>query len=474
VIAYRTCPLCEATCGLAMDVADGRVERIRGDADDVFSRGFLCPKGVSLKPLHEDPDRLRFPLVDGREASWDEAFTVVDERLRRVLDAGGADAVAVYLGNPTAHSYASLIYSRALIKALRTKNVYTASTVDQMPKQVAAGLMFGGGLSVPVPDVDRTDYLLVLGANPLASNGSLMTAPDIRGRLRALRARGGRMVVVDPRRSRTAQESDEHLFIRPGTDALFLFALVHVLAAEDLVRPVDHLAGVEEVLALAGGFAPGPVSEATGIPAATIERIARSLAAAPRAAVYGRIGTCTQEFGTLASWLVDVLNALTGNLDREGGAMFPRAAAGASNTQGLGGRGKGFRIGRWRSRVRGAPEVFGELPVGVLAEEIETPGEGQVRALITNSGNPCCPRPTERGSTGRLRGWTSCSRSISTSTRPRGTPTWCCPRPPRWRGRITTSRSTSSRSATWPTTRPRCSTPRMRASRRTSGARCCA
>ena len=391
--AYRTCPLCEATCGLAIDVADGRVERIRGDADDVFSRGFLCPKGVSLKPLHEDPDRLRAPLVDGREASWEEAFAVVDERLRRVLDEGGPDAVAVYLGNPTAHSYASLIYGRALIKALRTKNVYTASTVDQMPKQVAAGLMFGGGLSVPVPDVDRTDYLLVLGANPLASNGSLMTAPDMRGRLRALRARGGRVVVVDPRRSRTAQESDEHLFIRPGTDALLLFALVHVLAAEGLVTPVDHLAGVEEVLALAEDFEPGPVSDATGIPAPTIERIARSLAAAPRAAVYGRIGTCTQEFGTLASWLVDVLNALTGNLDRAGGAMFPRAAAGASNTQGPGGRGKGFRIGRWRSRVRGAPETFGELPVGVLAEEIETPGEGRVRALITNSGNPVLSTP---------------------------------------------------------------------------------
>jgi anaerobic selenocysteine-containing dehydrogenase len=275
MIAYRTCPLCEATCGLAIDLADGRVERIRGDADDVFSRGFLCPKGVSLKPLHEDPDRLKAPLVDGRETSWDEAFAVVDERLRRVRDAGGPDAVAVYLGNPTAHAYASIIYGRALIKALGTKNVYTASTVDQMPKQVAAGLMFGGGLTVPVPDIDRTDYLLVLGANPLASNGSLMTAPDMRGRLRALRARGGRVVVVDPRRSRTAQESDEHLFIRPGTDALFLFALVHVLAAEGLATPVDHLAGVEEVLALAEDFAPGPVSEVTGIQAATTERIAR-------------------------------------------------------------------------------------------------------------------------------------------------------------------------------------------------------
>jgi anaerobic selenocysteine-containing dehydrogenase len=391
--SYRTCPLCEATCGLAIDLDGTEVTRIRGDADDVFSHGFLCPKGVSLKPLHEDPDRLRAPLVDGREASWDEAFAVVDERLRAVIEAGGHDAVAVYVGNPAAHSLSNLVYGRALLKALGTKNVFTASTVDQMPKQVAAGLMFGGGLSVPVPDVDRTDYLLVLGANPLASNGSLMTAPDMRGRLKALRRRGGRVVVVDPRRSRTAEESDEHLFIRPGTDALFLIALVHVLDAGKLVTPVDHLNGVEEVLALAQDFAPGPVAEATGIPASTIERIARELAGAPRAAVYGRIGTCTQEFGTLASWLVDVLNALTGNLDREGGAMFARAAAGASNTMGPGGRGRGFASGRWHSRVRGAAEVFGELPVACLAEEIETPGEGQVRALITVAGNPVLSTP---------------------------------------------------------------------------------
>jgi anaerobic selenocysteine-containing dehydrogenase len=391
--AFRTCPLCEATCGLAIDVEGGEVKRIRGDADDVFSHGFLCPKGVSLKPLHEDPDRLRAPLVDGREASWDEAFAMVDERLRAVIEAGGRDAVAVYIGNPAAHSLSNLVYGRALLKALGTKNVYTASTVDQMPKQVAAGYMFGGGLSVPVPDVDRTDYLLVLGANPLASNGSLMTAPDMRGRLKALRRRGGRVVVVDPRRSRTAEESDEHLFIRPGTDALFLFALVHVLDAEGLVTPVDHLNGVEDVLALAYDFAPGPVADVTGIPASTIERIARDLAGAPRAAVYGRIGTCTQEFGTLASWLVDVLNALTGNLDREGGAMFARAAAGAANTMGPSGRRRGLRSGRWRSRVRGAPEVFGELPVACLAEEIETPGEGQVRALITVAGNPVLSTP---------------------------------------------------------------------------------
>jgi anaerobic selenocysteine-containing dehydrogenase len=391
--AFRTCPLCEATCGLSMEVVDGTVERIRGDEDDVFSHGFLCPKGVSLKALHEDPDRLRTPLVDGREASWDEAFAVIDERLRGVLDAGGRDAVAVYIGNPAAHAFSSLVYGRPVFKALGTKNIFSASTVDQMPKQVSSGLMFGGGLTVPVPDVDRTDYLLVLGANPLASNGSLMTAPDMRGRLRALRERGGRIVVVDPRRSRTAEESDEHIFIRPGTDALLLFALVHVLDAEGLVTPIEHLAGVEEVLALARDFSPGAVAEVTGVPADAIERIARELAAAPRAALYGRIGTCTQEFGTLASWLVDVLNALTGNLDREGGAMFPRAAAGASNTQGAGGRGRGFKLGRWTSRVRGAPEAFGELPVACLAEEIDTPGEGQVRALITVAGNPVLSTP---------------------------------------------------------------------------------
>jgi anaerobic selenocysteine-containing dehydrogenase len=391
--AFRTCPLCEATCGLSMEVVDGTVERIRGDEDDVFSHGFLCPKGVSLKALHEDPDRLRTPLVDGREASWDEAFAVIDERLRGVLDAGGRDAVAVYIGNPAAHAFSSLVYGRPVFKALGTKNIFSASTVDQMPKQVSSGLMFGGGLTVPVPDVDRTDYLLVLGANPLASNGSLMTAPDMRGRLRALRERGGRIVVVDPRRSRTAEESDEHIFIRPGTDALLLFALVHLLDAEGLVTPIEHLAGVEEVLALARDFSPGAVAEVTGVPADAIERIARELAAAPRAALYGRIGTCTQEFGTLASWLVDVLNALTGNLDREGGAMFPRAAAGASNTQGAGGRGRGFKLGRWTSRVRGAPEAFGELPVACLAEEIDTPGEGQVRALITVAGNPVLSTP---------------------------------------------------------------------------------
>src|SRR5947209_10857889 len=262
---------------------------------------------------------------------------------------------------------------------------------------MASALMFGTGTTVPVPDLDRTQYLLMLGAYPLQSNGSLMTSPDVRGRLRAIRARGGKLVVVDPRRTRTAEEADEHHFIRPGTDAHLLFALVHVLFDEGLARPGERLeamsAGLEEVQRLAQPFTPEAAATATGIEAEEIRRIASELASAQRAAVYGRIGTCTQEFGTLASWLVDVLNFLTGNLDREGGAMFPLGAAGHSNAAGTPGQGRGTRFGRWQSRVRGLDEIFGELPAACLAEEIDTPGEGQIRALITISGNPAVSTP---------------------------------------------------------------------------------
>jgi anaerobic selenocysteine-containing dehydrogenase len=398
--AFRTCPLCEATCGLEITV-NGGVGAIRGDRDDVLSHGFICPKGPALKALHDDPDRLRTPLrrtaAGGFEPlGWDEAFELIDERVGAILARDGRDAVAVYLGNPSAHNLDALIYGRPLLRALGTRNIYSASTVDQMPKQLAAGLMFGTATSVPVPDVDRTDHLLILGANPLASNGSLLTAPDMRGRLRRLRERGGRLVVVDPRRSRTAESADEHVAIRPGTDAQLLFGLVHVIFAEGLDSPgplADLSEGLEVVSALAERFPPEAVAPVCGIAADDVRRLARDLARAPRAAVYGRIGTCTQEFGTLASWLVDVLNVVTGNLDRVGGALFPKAAAGARNAAGEPGRGRGVRFGRWASRVRGLGEVFGELPVSCLAEEIETPGEGQVRALITIAGNPALSTP---------------------------------------------------------------------------------
>jgi len=397
---YRICPLCEACCGLEVRVNDGRVIGIRGAEDDVFSHGYICPKGYALKDLHEDPDRLRTPLIRRKgvhvEASWDEAYAEIERRLPPVLAAHGRDAVAVAVGNPSAHKMGLLLYFPRLAKALGTKNVYSASTLDQMPKQLSSGLMFGHWLSIAVPDIERSDFLLVLGANPMASNGSLWTVPDFRGKARALRARGGRLVVIDPRRTETAEVADAHHFIRPGSDVFLLAALTQTLFDEGLVR-LGRLAplveGEEALRASLQPFTPEAVAARCGIEAGVIRGLARELAAAPRGCVYSRIGSCTQEFGTLASWLVDVLNVLTGHLDEPGGAMFPKAAAFASNTAGKPGSGRGIVTARHHSRVSGAPEIFGELPMTCLAEEIETPGPGQVRALISVAGNPVLSSP---------------------------------------------------------------------------------
>ena len=401
-VAFRTCPLCEATCGLRLEIEDDRVRRIRGDEDDPFSRGFICPKGSTLGALHDDPDRLRQPLVrrDGvlTEAGWDEAFSEVERRLAAILEERGRDAVAVYVGNPNAHNFANALALRPLVKALGTKNVYSASTVDQMPKHVACGLVFGHPLVIPVPDIDRTDLLLLLGANPLESNGSLATAPDWPGRLEAIRRRGGRVVVVDPRRTRTAEHADLHVPIRPGTDAALLAGIARALFAEGLTDPgpvAEMVSGIDLVAAAVAGFTRERVSSFTGIPAETIVGLARELAAAPTAVVYGRIGTHTTAYGTLAAWLVDVVNVLTGNLDRPGGAMFPHAAHEQPRRPA-----RAFRTGRWTSRARGLPEVLGELPVATLADEMETPDEGQVRALLTIAGNPALTTPDA----GRLEG----------------------------------------------------------------------
>ena len=393
-LVYRTCPLCEAKCGIAVEVdrAAGQVVTIRGDADDPFSRGYLCPKAYGLKGLQEDPDRLLRPVrrrgSDWEEIGWDDAFDLAASRLREVRDAFGADAIGASIGNPNAHDLGSLLYMPALLRGLGTRRRFSASSVDQLPKMLSAFVMFGAPLAIPVPDVDRTDFLLVLGANPLASNGSLMTAPDMPGRIDALRARGGRLVVVDPRRTETARRADEHLFIKPGSDAYLLFALVHTLFEEGLVRMgrlESFVRGVEALRTLAKDFAPEAVAGATGIEAARVRRLARDFAAAERGACYGRIGTTTQEFGTLASWLVDVVNVLTGNLDRPGGAMFARAAtapaAEAPARQPL-------PFARWRSQVRELPEAFGELPAAALSEEIDAAGDARIRALLTVAGNP--------------------------------------------------------------------------------------
>jgi anaerobic selenocysteine-containing dehydrogenase len=399
-IHHRICPFCEACCGLEITVAEGRVKRIRGHAADVFSGGYLCPKGVALKDLHEDPDRLRKPLIkrDGRfvEATWDEAFAEIERRLPPIISKHGADSVALTLGNPVVHKAALLLYAPRLGRALGSKNVFSASTLDQMPKHLSCGLMFGEFLSIPVPDIERTDLLLMLGANPMVSNGSLWTVPNFRDKAKALRARGGKLIVVDPRRTETAKVADEHIFIRPSGDVFFLLGMVHTLFAEKLVRLnrlADHVAGVEALERAVAAFSPEKVSGRSGIPAETIRRLARSLAAAKRAVIYGRVGTCTQEYGTLCNWLVDVLNILTGHFDEPGGAMFPRAAVLQANSMGKPASGKGIVTGRRKSRVSGAPEVLGEFPMSCLAEEIQTPGEGQVKALITVSSNPALSSP---------------------------------------------------------------------------------
>ncbi|MBT9494743.1 MAG: molybdopterin-dependent oxidoreductase [Paucibacter sp.] len=397
---YRICPLCEACCGLEIQTQGTKVISIRGAEQDVFSRGFICPKGVSLKDLHEDPDRLRQPLIkrDGQfvEASWDEALDEVAKQLLPLIKQYGPDSVAAVIGNPAAHKISLLGYFPRLARALGTGNIFSASTLDQMPKQLSSGLMFGHWLSIPVPDIERCDWLLILGANPMVSNGSLWTVPDYRGKAKAMRARGGRIIVVDPRRSETAAAADEHLQIRPSGDVFMLLAMVNTLFEEGLVRLgalAEHLNGLDTLREAIAAFTPERMAAGCGIEAATLRRLARELAGAKAAAVYGRIGTCTQRFGTLNSWLVDVLNILSGNLDAPGGAMFPKAAAFAANTQGKPGSGRGISTGRRSSRVSGAPEVFGELPITCLAEEIETAGAGKVRALICLAANPVLSTP---------------------------------------------------------------------------------
>lgn len=400
-VAHRICPFCEACCGLEVHLdADRRIGAIRGDTADVFSHGYMCPKGVALKDLQHDPDRLRTPLVkrDGRfePATWDEAFDEIERRLVPLRERHGPHAVAFAGGNPSSHKMGLLLYYPRLLKALGSRNLYSASTLDQMPKQLSCGLMFGHWLSIPVPDIERTDWLLVLGANPAASNGSLWTVPDFRGKAKALQARGGKLVVVDPRRSETAERADRHLTIRPGGDVFLLLGLVHTLFAESLVKPgplADLVDGLDAVRDAVAPFPADAVAARCGIAADDIRGLARDFAAAPRAAVYGRMGTCANAFGTLCSWLIDVLNVLTGRLDQPGGAMFPLAPAFQNNSTGAPGRGRGIVTGRQHARISGAPEVFGELPMVCLAEEIETPGDGQVRALITVAGNPVLSSP---------------------------------------------------------------------------------
>ena len=393
-VHFRTCNLCEAMCGLRIELEGDRIRSLRGDPDDPFSRGFLCPKATALEDVHLDPDRQKAPLrrtADGwARIGWEEALDEVAQRFRDIQVRHGRDSVAIYLGNPTVHSLGAMTHGLGLIHALRTRNRYSATSVDQLPHHLAATTMFGHMLLLPVPDIDRTRFFLALGANPLASNGSMMTAPGMPQRLKALRARGGRLVVVDPRRTETAEVADIHLFIRPSTDALLLAALVRTILEEKLERPgrlADFTDGVDQVRAAVAAFSPERVAGPTGIAAEVIRDLARQFARAESAVAYGRVGLSTQPYGGVAQWLLQVLNVLTGNLDRPGGAMFTRPAV---NPLGLAPRGG---HARHHTRVRKLPSFGGEFPVAALAEEILTDGPGRIRALLVVGGNPVLSTP---------------------------------------------------------------------------------
>ena len=391
---YRACNLCEAICGIAVTVADGEVLDIRGDPDDPLGRGHICPKAAALADLAADPDRLRRPLRrhggGWQKVGWREAFAEAAERLAALQHRHGRDSVAVYQGNPTVHNSGTMLVAPELLRVLGTRNRYSATSADQLPHHLAAWLMFGHQLLLPVPDLDRTHHLLVLGANPLVSNGSLMTAPDVRARLRAIQSRGGKIVVLDPRRSETAELADEHHFIRPGSDVLLLAAMLHTILRQGLERPGRLAAftdGRRELTERLEAFSADRVEPATGVGAAVIERLAREFAAAPAAVCYGRVGVSTQRFGSACQWLINALNVLTGNLDRAGGAMFTAPAVDLVRVRPPG------HYDRYRSRVRGVPEFGGELPVATLAEEILTGGPGQIRGLVTWAGNPVLSSP---------------------------------------------------------------------------------
>ncbi len=390
---YGSCNLCEAICGLEYTVDDGRVTSIRGDEQDPLSRGHICPKALALVDVHADPDRLRRPVKrvgdQWQEIGWDEAFDLVAERLAAIRKQHGDNAVGVYLGNPNVHNYGSLTHGLTLLRELGTRNRFSATSVDQLPHQMISYLMYGHQLLLPIPDIDRTSYFLVFGANPLASNGSLMTVPDVRKRLDDLRKRDGKLVVFDPRRTETAVRADEHHFIRPGADAAVLFALLHTIFAEGLDTPVEFADGLDEVREAVEPFSPERVAEVAGIPPETIRRVAREYAVADAAVAYGRMGVSTQRFGVLCQWAIQLLNIVTGNLDRVGGTMITHPAADLIGA-GVAGRG---HYGKWHSRVRGLPEFGGELPVAALAEEIATPGDGQIKALLTVAGNPVLSTP---------------------------------------------------------------------------------
>jgi len=395
---HRTCSICEAMCGIVVEYRDGEILSIKPDREDVLSRGHICPKAVALKDVHEDPDRLRQPMrrtaAGWEPVSWDEAFAEVERRIGDIRARHGHDAVAIYAGNPTVHNLGAMLAIGDFIRAVRTRNLYSATSVDQLPHMVASYAMFGHQFLLPVPDVDRTQLFVCIGGNPVASGGSIMGAPGFEKRVEALKARGGRFVVVDPRRTESAAIADEYLPIRPGTDVFLLLALLHEVFSSERVSPghlAQHVEGLDALREAVLRFDPAQLAGRTGLPRERLVRLAQELCDEPRALVYGRVGACTQEFGGLVLWLIYCLNAVTSHLDREGGMMFAEPAVDLTRAYGSKGH-----AGKFRSRVRQLPEFGNELPVAALAEEMLTEGEGRIRALVTFAGNPVLSTPNGR------------------------------------------------------------------------------
>ena len=399
---HRACHLCEAICGLIIETEGEQILSIKGDKNDPLSRGHICPKAVALQDIHNDPDRLRQPVKKVRHAdgsvthepiAWDEALDKAAAAMADSIERYGVNSVGVYMGNPTIHNYGMMTHQGALFKLIRTNNRFSATSVDQLPHHLASMWLFGHKLMFPIPDIDRSNYFLMLGGNPLASNGSIWTVPDIKQRIKDFKARGGQLIVLDPRRTETAEVATEHHFIKPGTDALFIMALLHVIFRDGLVnmgKLAEFTDGIEHVAAAVEAFTPELAERHTGISAATIERIAHDFAGSPAAICYGRMGVSVQRFGALNQWAIQVINTVTGNIDREGGSMFTLPAVDQVRNTGPGG------FGRHRSRQRGLPEFDRELPSAALAEEITTPGEGQIKVLFTGAGNPVLSTPNGR------------------------------------------------------------------------------
>ncbi|MEM7550963.1 MAG: molybdopterin oxidoreductase family protein [Bacteroidota bacterium] len=397
-VHYRTCNLCEAMCGIEIRYKGNEVINIKGDKEDPFSKGYICPKAVALQDIYNDPDRLKKPMKkengEWKTIEWKEAFALVSDKLNAIRNEYGKNAIGIYQGNPSVHNTGTMLFSTFFTRALETKNKFSATSVDQLPHHLAAQLMFGHLLLLPIPDINRTDFFLVLGGNPIASNGSIMTAAGMPNKIKELNARGGKMVVVDPRKTETAEKADWHLFIKPGKDVYLLAAMVQEMISSklvDLSKLPEWVKLNKDEFEIFDRFKPNAVEDITGIKAEDIKKLTHEFIKADKAVCYGRMGVSVQEHGTLCQWLTNLINIISGNFDRPGGAMFPTPAIDVVKT--LSKKGTLKHFGRWKSRVRELPEVGGELPVSVLAEEIETPGDGQIRAMVTSAGNPVLSTP---------------------------------------------------------------------------------